>query len=178
MGIETLAIGSLAASAVGGATSAYGAIATGQANGMSADYAAAVARNNAVTAGYNADYALASGSQQEEGQQMKTKATLATQKSAQAANGIDVNSGTAVDVRRSTDELGHLDALTILNNAANKAAGFRAQQSNFTAEAGLDTMKGDTSRMSGYISGMGSLISSASSVGDKWLSYSQKGVFA
>ncbi len=178
MGIETLAIGSLASSVIGGGVSAFGAYSKGQSEGMSADYASAVARNNAITAENNAKYALAAGDVQSENQQMKTKAVLGTQKAAQAANGIDVNSGTAVDVRRSTAELGHLDALTILNNASNKAAGYRAQGANFTAEAELQSMKGDTSRMAGYIGAGSSLISGASGVADKWLGYSQRGVFA
>lgn len=144
--------------------------------GMS-QYQAAVARNNAIIAQRNADYAIGVGNVRAENQSYKTAQTIGEQKASFAAHGLDVNSGSPLDVRMSTAELGRLDALTILQEASSKAAGFKAQASNFEAEAGLDLMKSENYKRAGEYEVNASLISGASSFSDKWLGYKQKGVF-
>src|SRR6185295_14758246 len=123
----SLAIMSLAGSAGGGILNAFGSAQSARANSTTAMYQAAVAHNNSIIAENNAQYALAVGRSQAETQNYKTRELLGVQKARQGASGIDVNSGSALDVRRSTIDLGQLDALTILNNAGMKAAGYRAQ---------------------------------------------------
>ena len=162
--VPLLAVASLA-------TTAIGAVSTGMASQASGNYQAQVARNNVIIAEQNARFELEKGNVQAENQNYKTRALLGTQKAAQGASGIDVNSGSPLDVRTSAVELGHLDALTILNNASARAAGLRATGSNFTAEAGLDTMKASNAMSS-------SLIGGASSLSDKWLGYQQRGTFS
>lgn len=178
MGIETLAIGGLAASVGSSIFGAMGASKTADANAESAEYKAAVARNNSIIAQRNADQATAAGAVGAQVNDLKTKNLEATQLVTQAANGLDVGSGTNVNVRQSAHDIGHLDTLTILANAAKNAQGFKSQGANFTAEAGLDTMTAKNAREAGDINVMSSLLGGASSFGDKWASYSQKGVFS
>src|SRR5205823_6287127 len=135
--IETLAIASLVASA---GSAGIGAIGTGQkADAESASYnsKAQVAANNAKIAKMNADQATFAGGVAAESNDLKTKNLVATQLVTQAASGLDVGSGTAVNLRESAASLGHLDTLTILNNASKNAQGFKAQGMNFQAESGL-----------------------------------------
>jgi hypothetical protein len=96
----------------------------------------------------------------------------------QASNGLDVNSGSNVDVRQSAIDLGHLDTLTIINNAAKKAVGYKNQAGQFTAESQLNKMSAANAETEGEINVAKSLIGGASSVSDKWLSFNSKGVFA
>lgn len=177
MGIETLALGSLVAGAGSGILGAFGANQTANSTADSYNYKAAVASNNSIIAQRNADAATAAGSVAAQVNDLKTKNLAATQLVTQASNGLDVGSGTNVNVRQSAIDLGHLDTLTILNNAAKNSAGFKAQGMNFTAEAGLDTASATNARTAGDINVATSLLGGASSVGSKWLSYQQKGVF-
>jgi len=176
VGIETLAIGSLVASAASGAVGAFGAKQTADANAAAYNYKAAVANNNAIIAKRNAEYATQVGAVQAQTQDLKTKNLVATQLATQASSGIDVGTGTAVNVRESAAALGHLDTLTILANAAKNASGFKAQGMNFEAEAGLDKAAAENAERAGNINIATSLLGSAGSFSDKWMGYTQRGV--
>lgn len=175
MGIETLAIGSLVAGAAGAGVSAFGASQTADANAASYNYKSVVASNNAIIAQRNADAATDAGGVAGQVNDLKTKNLVGNQLVAQASNGLDVGSGTNVNVRQSAEELGHLDTLTILNNAAKNSAGFKAQGMNFTAEAGLDKAAAANAESAGEINVATSLLGGASSVAGKWAGYQQKG---
>lgn len=177
MGIETLAIASLGASVASGVAGAAGAQQTAKANAASAQYRAAVARNNAQIAQINAKMSVEAGEAKSTEQSFRTAGLLGQQKVAQAASGLDVNVGTPVDVRASTAELGRLDQLTILHNAAKEAWGYENQANNFMAEAGLQDMTARNAKKAGDISAFTSLLGGATSFTDKWMSYSSRGVF-
>lgn len=177
MGIETLAIASLVAGGASGITGALGANQTASATQDSYNYKAAVASNNAIIAKRNADAATAAGGVAAQANDLKTKNLVGSQLVAQASNGLDIGSGTNVNVRESAENLGHLDTLTILNNAAKNSAGFKAQGMNFEAESALDVASGKNARSAGDINIATSLLGGASSVADKWAGYQQKGVF-
>jgi len=178
VGIETLAIGSLAATAGSGALGVFGASQKASAESAADAYKAGVARNNAIIAERNADEATMAGLAQGETNDLKTKNLIGTQKVTQAANGLDIGSGTNVSLRESADALGHLDTLTILHNAAKAAVGYKAQAGNFTAEAQLDTAASENAKTAGDLAVAGSLLGTAGSFADKWTGYKQKGVFA
>lgn len=171
MGIEALAL--MGGQAVAGAVGQYS---KSQAESSMYDYKAGVARNNAIIAERNAVAATDAGNVAGASNDMKTKTLIGTQQTAQAANGLDVGSGTNVNIQQSAKDLGHLDTLTILNNAAKNSAGFRAQGMNFTAESLLDTSAAENAKTSGALSVATSLLGSASSFSNKWLSYQQAGV--
>lgn len=181
MGIETLAIGALVGTAVSsvgsifaGVKGAEGAQKKADAETAAYEYKAQVAQNNAIIAKRNADQATASGQIGAQSNDLKTKNLVASQLVAQASSGLDVNSGTAVDVRQSAADLGHLDTLTILHNAAKNSAGFKAQGMNFEAEAGLDKKAGAYAQVAGDINATTSLLGGATSFADKWTGYAMK----
>lgn len=177
MGIETLATASLVSSLAGSGISAMGAASSADANAAAYTYKSQVAANNALIAEANAKAALSAGGSQAQTNDLKTRNVVGTQLVTQAANGLDVGSGTNVNLRQSTLDLGHLDTATIIYNAGRKAAGYKAQASNFTAESQLDKMSAANAETEGEFKVASSLIGGASSVSDKWLSYSRAGVY-
>lgn len=158
----------MATTAVSGGLSALGQIRAGNASGNAADYRAQVAENNAKTAEMNATMTTQAGETASANAGMKTAAVIGRQKAAQGANNIDVNSGSAAQVRSATDALGMLDAMTIRSNAAREAYGYQVQGSNFKAEAQLDRAMGKESRTGGWLGAAGTLLSTASTVGKNY----------
>ena len=120
-----------------------------------------VARNNAIIAKQNADYARTAGGEQAAIASRKGAAQGAALKTGLAANGVDVNSGSAVDVEAGARETSKLDAETVLNNAELQAYGYTTQATNFKAQSAQD-------EAGGIWGAAGSLLSNASSIGGKW----------
>lgn len=167
-------IGTLASTAVG----MMGAQAQAEAAANMANYQAQVAKNNAVIAEQNAQQAVNVGEANAENQDMKTRATVGSIKAAQGANGIDVNSGSPLDVRTSQEQLGRLDTLTIMNDAFQKAYDFRAQKTNFLAEAQLQSSKAQYAQEAGGINMLSSLVGGISSFSSKWTNYQMSGILS
>lgn len=177
MGIETLAAASIGATVLGTGLSMMGARASSDAQAQAANYQAAVARNNQIIAQQYADRTTQAGMVKAEMQDYRTRAMLGTAKAAQAASGVDVNSGSPAAVRRSIASIGELDKETIMYNAANEAYGYKVRAAGFGADAQLDRMKADAAITAGDYSVASSLLSGASSVSSKWLGYQTKGTF-
>jgi hypothetical protein len=154
--------------AVGALVGAVGSVVQGVAGASSANYQAAVAANNAKIAMQNARYASETGMREEEAWRIKAGGLIETQRAAQAASGIDVSVGSAVDVRRGARVLEELDALTIRNNALRRAKDFEAQSMNFRAMEGLSGMEAKNSIFEGILGGVSSLAGAASTVSGKW----------
>jgi len=53
------------------------------------------------------------------------KTKVGAQRAALAAQGIDISEGSALEIQEETAELSELDALTVKNNAAREALGFK-----------------------------------------------------
>lgn len=155
--------------AIGGAAiSAIGAITGGIANKNNANYQATVAANNATIAQQNATYAEQAGSVAAENEGRKGAAALGKLKTTQAASGVNVNTGSAVDVQVGERETNQLNTETVMSNAELKAYGYRTQATGFQAESQLDTAKADQAIPGAALSAAGGLLGSASSLGGKW----------
>lgn len=179
---QALQIGTLASGAAGAVMSysaaqqqAAGAKVTAQATANARNYAAQVAENNATTAGRNAEATMKAGKAKAEAASMKNAATVARVGAAMAANGVDINDGSAVDVKASQRMTGVLDAETVLNNAALESYGYRVSQSNYEAQAEMDRTSAGYALVGGDVAAdgieagaSGGLLSSASSLGFKW----------
>lgn len=149
------------AAAAGAATSAAGAIQQANASQASAKYQSEVANSNAQIATQNANFAAASGEQQAAIQEQKTRAQIGSEEAAQGSSGVDINSPTESAVRKSTDELGQLDAQTIRSNAARQAYGYETQSTNFGNQSAADLSQGANAETAGDINAGGGLLSSA-----------------
>lgn len=153
---------------LGAGVSAVGAIEGGHAQANAANYNAEVARNNATIANQNAEYSLAAGSEKATVEGLKGAETAGALKATQAASGIDVNTGSAVDVQRGQREKSVLDTATTMNNAELQAYGYRTQSTGFTAQAGLDEAEAEQAPIGAGLSAAGGLLGSASSLSFKW----------
>lgn len=138
-------------------------------------YRAQVAKNNQAIELSNADAAMAAGQVEESNAKLKTGMTMAAQKAAQAANGVQVGVGSAKQVRDSTAYVGALDAAMIHYNAARAAFGHEAQAANYAAQAELDKRAGSGKLVEGLFKGMGSVLSGASSLSEKYAQYKLSG---
>ncbi len=177
MGVETLGILSLAGTLVGGAVSMLGQMQQQQAAQAQANYQAQVARNNKIIADQNAAYSRQAAAAQESRQNEKTAALVGAARAAQASNGLDVNSGSALDVQSSAEMLGQLDAASIRSAGARQARAYEDQGRGFQDQAGLYALQANAAGPSAL--GMfGSLLGTAGAVSSKWLQYQNAGVFS
>lgn len=88
---------------------------------------AGAALQNAQFADAAANDAVRRGEYESDQQRRATRDFIGSQRTGFAANGVDVNSGSAANIQDDTAALGELDALTIRNNAAREAWGYRTQ---------------------------------------------------
>ena len=154
-GLSTLGtIASIGSAIIGG----FGAIQQGRAASASANYNAQVAANNAKIAQQNATWAGQAGEAQAAASEAKTRAAVGATQAAQGASGVDVNSGSASDVRASQAEIGMLDALTIRSNAARQAYGYQTQSASDTAQSKLDKSQAKNDSTAGLIGGGATLL--------------------
>jgi hypothetical protein len=174
--LGTVSGATLAATAVSGAVGAYGAIAQGQAAKKQAKYQSAVERNNATIAGWQATDATQRGQIEEQRQRLATARLRGAQRAGMAANGVEIDSGSPLDILMDTAQLGELDALTIRSNAEREAYGFRSQSGNLMAQAGLTQMAGRSAQTAGYIGAGSTLLSSAATAGDRLQTYRRYGI--
>lgn len=154
--------------ALGAVTQFIGSAEAGYAASNAATYQAAVAHNNAIIASQNAEEAAQAGVAQAGAVSLKAAERYGAVRSGQAASGVDVNTGSAVDVRAATRTAGALDSETVLHNAELAVYGYRAKATSFEAESELDKMKAEQAKEAGLIGGAGGLIGSASAVGFKF----------
>lgn len=128
-------------------------------------YQAAVARNNQIQADRMATDSEERGRIAEDRARLRTRALAGTQTAALAGQGTDL-AGSPTDILGDTAAAGETDALTVRNNAARKAWGYRTKGVEFGNEIGLATSRQGSS---GPLPGVGaSLIAGAGSVADKW----------
>lgn len=116
----TAAIG---VTAIGTGVSAYGQLKSGSETNK-------MFQRNAQFAEYQAQDAEARGKIDERKMRQLTEKTIGAQRAGLAGQGVDVNTGSALDVQADAAYLGELDALTIRTNAAKEAWGYRTQSQN------------------------------------------------
>lgn len=175
MGIETLAMVALASSVGSGVIGAVGASDSADASADAANYRAQVATNNATLANRQATYDTQVGDIQSMQSGRQTRARMGSVRATEGANGIDVNSGSAVDLQRDVAQQGALDGLTIRNNAARKAYTDQINSQSYTGEASLDRSQASDAETAGFVNSFGSILGSASKVADKWSSLKTAG---
>lgn len=172
---EGLALASIAATTVGTGVAVAGAESSAAAQSKSAAYSAQVAANNAQIANQNASYAAQAGQEKATEQSLKSRAQVGAAIAGEAAQGVDVNSGSALDVQTTDREVGKLETQQVANNAALQVYGYRSQATGFSADSGLDTAKAANALQAGDISATGDALSGAASVGEKYAKFQNSG---
>ncbi len=153
---------------IGAGVSAVSTVVGGIAAGNAASYQAQVAENNAQVERQNATYATAAGTQAAEASSVKGAAQLGEIKTAQAASGIDVNTGSAVDVQAGQRGTNKLDTQNTLQNALLQGYGYRVQAQADESQAALDQATAEEAPIGAALGATGTLLSNASSLSTKW----------
>jgi hypothetical protein len=96
------------------------------------------ARNNEIAA---VD-AIRRGDIEEQEHRNKVRAMLGSQRATFGANNVDSNSGSPLGLLVDTARIGELDALTIRNNAAREAFGYRSEGANAKNRGRADKKSG------------------------------------
>lgn len=138
------------------------------------EYQAAVNRNNAMIAEWNAQDVIRQGQQEEDDMRRKAASLKGSQRASLAARGLDISEGSALNILSDTDMMTENDAITIKNNTNKKAWAYRVQGNNDTANAELLQMRADSE--SPLMAGGGALLSGLGTVADRW--YASKGKLA
>ena len=162
---------SAAAGAVGAGVSAVGSYNSMEANSANAAFQAQVAANNAKIEMQNFGLQIQSGEEQVANQEMKMRSEIGTTKAGQAASGVDVNSGSALATRAGEAEVGTLNAMTLRSNSARQAYGYEVAATSDTAESELLTQESEQASNAAPWAAMGSMLSSASTVGSNYARY-------
>lgn len=174
MGATAMAGAGMASSAIGSIMAAQGQQQAGEAQAQADIYNSEVAQNNAQVARNNAQLAALSGEQQAATQGLKNRAELGAIKANQGASGIDVNSGSAVDVRSSAAELGELDAINIRANAAREAYAYQNQATSYEDQAALDQASAGNAKEAGQIGEETTLLSGFGSGANNFARFMQQ----
>lgn len=174
---QALPILSLIGKGIGTVAGVVGALQTSRAAREQANYQAEIARNNQILANRAAKETEQRGEREEYIQRLRTRQAIGKQKVAFASNGVLVDVGSAATAVADTAQFGELDALTIRDNAAREAARLRAMGENYSAEAELAKMRGQSEYSAALMSSFGTILSGATGVADKWYQYKNEGVW-
>jgi hypothetical protein len=120
-------------------------------------YSQQVANVNAEVAGIKGEQTIQRGYEQEAKLRGEVRRMVGTARAAYAGQGVDVNVGTAADVQTDIQVMGELDALTLRNNAAREAWGYKVEAYNYRAQGGLDRYTGNVGATSTILGGLSSM---------------------
>lgn len=129
----------MGATAAIAAISAIGTVSNSmiQANAMKQQgkYESSIYETNARIADLQAQDAIKRGDKAAAENDRRTKVLLGAQRARMAAQGIDIESGSALDVQEDTAAYGAEDSLTIKNNAWREAWGYKAQANDYLSKS-------------------------------------------
>jgi hypothetical protein len=123
-----------------GISSIFGANAEADAIRKKASYNATISEFNAKISDMNAEDAVRRGETDAQTVLKRGRKVQGSQRVALAAQGIEVDSGSAADIQEETEVLSALDARTVRSNALREAFGFKVQamQSRMDAKFGVE----------------------------------------
>lgn len=158
----------------GGGLKLFSALAGASAARSAEEAQADAAQTNALIAERAASSAVTSGQAQASDTYIKGAQTVATQRAALAANGVDINSGTAANLQASTKWVTTQNVDTITANAARAAMGYTTQSEDYADKAG--NLRAAAGAVSPTTVGATSLLTSATSVASDWYRNQRAGV--
>lgn len=108
---------------------------------------------NAKLADMQAEDALRRGEKQVQQHRMGMKQIISQQRVSLAAQNIQLDEGSAMEVMESTARLGEMDAITISNNAWKESFGYRISRLNAITQSGASRVEGATQAQSALLTG-------------------------
>lgn len=131
--LVALAAGSAISSYLGSRNAAKGVEAQGK-------YEQSILEQNAKFAEQNAADVVEQAGVDELRHKAAIKGLIGTQRTVAGAADIDINSGSIKDIQNETDLIGEIDALTIRNNAARQAWGYKVEAADLRNRGKLARM--------------------------------------
>jgi hypothetical protein len=123
---------------IGGALmSGYSSYQQRSAANKQAVYQSQVAANNAITAGYEADYAREATDRKVAQQRLQVSQMVGKQRAAMGSTGVAADQGSFMDLTLDTVEQGKLDELAILHEGDKAVWRSNIEGGNFTAQSGM-----------------------------------------
>jgi hypothetical protein len=149
-----------------GAAGAQAIHARKQAKGIErmGDYEQSRAELNAQLAEQQAEDVLVLGREAAQRHGINVRQFLGSQRARLAAQGIEIGEGSAADVLGETMYFGEMDRLTILNNAARQAYGYRLSATDLRHGGALASLSARTQAASLRNQGWNSLLTGAANV--------------
>ena len=162
----------------GALTQATGAATAGQAQEQTNKFLGTQAFYNSQVAEQNSALAREHGEAEAQKYGIGARERMGQIKASQASSGLDVNSGSAIQVQKSQQLVSDMDLDQIRANAAKTAYNFDVEAVQDKNQGQLYFMSGSNAAKAGAINATSSIISGAGSVASKWLQASQGGTFA
>ena len=103
-----------------------------------ADYATAIATNREIEDEQNAQTILDQGAAQEQKQRLLTAQGIGNQRAQMAANGVELDSGSPLDVQSDSAQLGELNSLSVRNQAERQALPYQLRAQSDGATVNMD----------------------------------------
>lgn len=145
---------------------ALGASRQSEATQQAYNYQAAVNKNNAQVAEWQAQDALQRGTKAEQAQRLKVAQLKSSQRAGFAARGVALDEGSPLAILQDTDMMGEMDALTIRDNAEKEAWGARMQGANYSSDSAMLSARAGAESSTG--AAFGSLLTGAGAVAGSW----------
>lgn len=155
---------------ISAAVGVAGGVQTYRAQKASAEYAEDVGKRNAEIGRRQADQERNIGNIDEERHLRKVRQLLGAQRAQQAANGLDINSGSALDLQAETAGFGAADATTIRANSLRRAWGLEVGAAN-------DLNAGRAEAAAARNAATGTLITTGASMAGQFSQLSGNGAF-
>lgn len=157
--------------AAGTLTSAVSTMAGGIAQAGGMKYQAKLAEQNAALDRANAQDAMKRGAIEEQRQYTRNAQRLGAQRAALAANGVEVEFGSAADLQEDTRRIGQEDAATVRENAIREVRGFEIRSWNQRAEAAAQRANATNTLITSALDTGSTLLGGA----EKWKNMKAKG---
>jgi len=181
----------VAATVIGAGVAAYSAYQSGQAQSANAKYQSAVAMRNAELNKQNADFANRNaayseqqGALRERDAARRARAVIGATEAAAASNGLDVNSGSALDLKEGNARIGTENIQAANENGRRTAEGYRRQAYSFENQSGSNIIQaqgyrvaGDAAAEAGYIGAGSALLNGAATAGGRYYDLARTGAF-
>lgn len=108
---------------------------------------------NATLADMQSQDAINRGDKQAQLIKTKTSQMISSQRAAMGAQGVEVNSGSNMQIQEDTASIGALDALTAKNNAWREAWGYKMQASQYRGAGAMASLAADNESRNTLLTG-------------------------
>lgn len=153
-----------ALAAIGTAVSAVGTVVGAVGDAQQANYQASIANQNARIAANQANDAVQNTNLEALRRSRANAALAGEQIAAMAANGVDLNFGSALDIQKDTKMIGAEDLAQIYKQGNEGARGFDVQGFNYRSQASASRAAASGALINGAFGAASTVLSGASQV--------------